>query len=228
MRPLLNAEFTMSFANNAQSLSRLVFAVFALSCFSAGAAEPLLVPAEESVGGMSQSEWSKLWWQWAGSFQRSESPIADRTGDLCASKQSGDVWFLAGTYGTKRTVRTCRVPAGKYLFFPLINYIVARNSDGSASCTAVMDSAARRTEEVSSLVLDIDGVTYPDLVKHRQATTECFDFGAKAVPQTRIFPSAANGYYVMLKPLSPGEHTLNFGGVLPSMLQAVTYTLIVE
>ena len=32
----------------------------------------------------------------------------------------------------------------------------------------------------------------------------------------------------MLRPLAPGRHTLNFGGVLPSMLQAVTYTLIVE
>ena len=43
-----------------------------------------------------------------------------------------------------------------------------------------------------------------------------------------VYPSAANGYYVMLRPLPPGRHTLNFGGVLPSMLQAVTYTLIVE
>ena len=42
------------------------------------------------------------------------------------------------------------------------------------------------------------------------------------------FPSAANGYYVMLRPLDPGTHTLNFGGVLPGMMQAITYTLHVE
>ncbi len=32
----------------------------------------------------------------------------------------------------------------------------------------------------------------------------------------------------MLKPLPPGTHVLNFGGALPGMLQAVTYTLIVD
>lgn len=52
--------------------------------------------------------------------------------------------------------------------------------------------------------------------------------GAFAEPKYRVFPSAANGYYVMLRPLSPGEHVLNFGGMLPTMSQAVTYTLLVE
>jgi hypothetical protein len=32
----------------------------------------------------------------------------------------------------------------------------------------------------------------------------------------------------MLPPLSPGKHVLNFGGALPNMSQAVTYTLIVK
>ncbi|HUQ51517.1 MAG TPA: hypothetical protein VM692_04800 [Gammaproteobacteria bacterium] len=39
---------------------------------------------------------------------------------------------------------------------------------------------------------------------------------------------AANGYYVMLRPLPPGKHTINFGGALPTNVQLVTYTLIVE
>ncbi len=32
----------------------------------------------------------------------------------------------------------------------------------------------------------------------------------------------------MLRPLPPGHHVINFGGALPGMLQAVTYTLDVE
>ena len=39
---------------------------------------------------------------------------------------------------------------------------------------------------------------------------------------------AADGYHVMLPPLPVGEHRLNFGGILPSMSQAVTYRLIVR
>ena len=206
----------------------LTIALVAFHCLSVvNAAESLLVSPDESVGGATQSEWSRLWWQWAGSFVQSNSPIADRTGNSCANKQSGGVWFLAGTYGTRRTVRTCTVPSGKYLFFPLINYVVTPTSDGAKNCMSVMRTAAYMTEEVSNLVLELDGVRYTDLVKHRQATRGCFDLGAAAEPRVRIFPSAANGYYVMLRPLPPGMHTLNFGGALPSMLQAVTYNLIV-
>jgi hypothetical protein len=180
------------------------------------------------VSGLRQDEWSRAWWQWAASFEYEDSPVADRTGDRCAARQSGPVWFLAGTYGTRRTIRTCTVPAGKYLFFPLINYVVMRRPTGTTSCAAVTRSAAEVTDEASGLLLDVDGVRHPGLERHRQATRECFDMGALMQPRTQVYPSAANGYYVMLRPLAPGRHTLNFGGVLPSMLQAVTYTLIVE
>jgi hypothetical protein len=44
----------------------------------------------------------------------------------------------------------------------------------------------------------------------------------------QVYPAAADGDDVMLKPLPSGRHTVNSGGVLPSLLQAVTYTLIVE
>lgn len=206
----------------------LLLALALFYCLPTKAAEPLLVPPDESIAGLNQSEWSRSWWQWAGSFEHSESPIADRTGSLCASKQSGDVWFLAGTYGTRRTVRTCTVPRGKHLFFPLINYVVAPAENGSTNCMSVMSTAARMTDQAANLLLEVDGVRHPDLAKHRQPTRGCFDLGLLAEPKARIFPSAANGYYVMLRPLPPGTHTLNFGGALPSMLQAVSYTLIVE
>lgn len=181
----------------------------------------------ETVAGQTQAEWSRAWWQWAGSFDRSASPVADRTGELCDRKQSGPVWFLAGTYGTRRTERTCTIPRGRILFFPLINYVVMRPADRQVSCMAVMSSAASMTDRVSSLIVDLDGKRLSGLEGFRQATT-CFDMGALADPKIPVFPSAANGYYVMLKPLPPGTHTLNFGGVLPDMVQAVTYTLKVE
>lgn len=135
---------------------------------------------------------------------------------------------MAGTYGTHRTVRTCKIPSGKHLFFPLINYVVTPRPGVPISCLEVMSSASAMTDNVSALVLDIDGVRVPDLVSYRQATSQCFDMGARTEEKVRVFPAAANGYYVMLKPLSPGKHEINFGGALPGMLQAVTYTLEVE
>jgi hypothetical protein len=190
--------------------------------------ESVVVPVDELVASIAQEEWSRIWWQWAGSFEQQDSPIADQTGELCGSRQSGPVWFLAGTYGTKRIIRACTIPSGKYLFFPLINYVVMPPASRQVSCMAVMSSAAQMTEQVSGLLLEVDGVRALDLVRHRLATHGCFDMGSLAEPKARVFPSAANGYYVMLRPLQAGKHILNFGGALPSMLQGVTYTLTVE
>jgi hypothetical protein len=211
-----------------RATATLALCVAALTAASARAQSDPVVPPGEPVEGQSQAQWSRAWWQWAGSFERHESPVADRTGALCDRGQQGNVWFLAGTYGTQRTVRTCTVPRGRYLFFPLINYVVMPTVDAPVSCLSVMSRAASITNDASALVLDIDGVRAQSLPLHRQATPQCFDMGELAQPKLRVFPSAANGYYVMLRPLGPGTHTLNFGGALPGMLQAVTYTLHVQ
>jgi hypothetical protein len=212
-----------------RNLIRSLFTISLLfSAAMAMADDSPLLPANVPVAETSQEDWSRRWWEWAGSFDQNESPVADRTGALCGNSQSGEVWFLAGTYGTQRTIRTCRVPQGKHLFFPLINYVVTRGPAGGSSCEQVKGTAARMTEGASALVLEVDGVRYEGLEKHRLAVRDCFDLGSRTPERFRIYPAAANGYYVMLKPLPAGRHTLNFGGALPSMLQAVTYTLIVE
>lgn len=204
-------------------------AALLLACASFGAlsAPAATISPTQAVAGLSQAEWSKAWWQWAASFDNAQSPVADQTGELCGAKQSGPVWFLAGTYGTRRTIRLCKVPKGKHLFFPLINYVVTRPVEREVSCQSVMRNAARLTDDVAALVLEVDGQRIEGLEAHRQPS-KCFNIAERSTPKQFVFPSAANGYYVMLKPLSPGTHVINFGGALPGMLQAVTYTVIVE
>ncbi len=50
------------------------------------------------------------------------NPVEDNTGKFCGLGQSGPVWFLAGTFGGT-VERTCTIPAGKALFYPLVNSI---------------------------------------------------------------------------------------------------------
>lgn len=140
------------------------------------------------------------------------------------------MWFLAGTYGSQRTIRACKVPHDKYLFFPLINYVFmpTGEKDCNCSCNTLKNNAKAITDDPGMLILEIDGLRITNLEAHRQAPKKCFDMGARTVEKYKIYPSAANGYYVMLRPLSKGTHVLNFGGVLPNMSQAVTYTLEVE
>jgi hypothetical protein len=176
---------------------------------------------EAKIEGKSQAELSLLWWRWAASFEYGESPVADRTGANCQLKQNGSVWFLAGTYGSQRTVRKCAVPRGRFLFFPLINYVVIpcggeSGCSAAITCQEVKETARSITDNPSILVLEVDGERLTGLERQRQASPECFDM-ATASTDSKIFPSAANGYYVMLAPLKPGTHTINFGGILPAM-----------
>ena len=201
----------------------LILLPLACLCGPAQAERPALISPSSVVAGASQEEWSRRWWQWALSFEHDESPVADRTGAFCTLGQQGQVWFLAGAYGTRRTERTCRVPQGQTLFFPLINYVTFPPDDRKANCMSLMSDAARLTHDPSALILEVDGIRFDALAAHRQATKGCFKLQAGGARN-----AAANGYYVALAPLAPGVHILNFGGILPTMSQAVTYRLIVE
>lgn len=188
-----------------------------------------LLPANKSIAGHSQAEWTQRWWQWASSFDNEDSPVADRTGERCHLRQSGPVWFLAGTYGTQRTIRSCTVPAGKYLFFPLVNYVVyPRGGVQATTCESVTQNAKVVTDDVASLFIDIDGARGSSLETHRLASPGCFDLWARVAGGAKLYPAAANGYYVMLSPLKAGQYELNFGGALPGIVQGVSYTLTVK
>jgi len=154
--------------------------------------------------------------------------VSDTVGERCASKQRGIVWFLAGTYQSQRTNRTCTVPQGKYLFFPLINVEVTRPEDGSVDCAGVKREAAKLAENTTILALNVDGQDIGGLFGHRQITEHCFDLGLLAEHKTGVFPSAGDGYYIMLRPLKPGKHTLNFGGRSAGFTQALSYTILVK
>ena len=207
---------------------RLLPLLLLLATAGAGAADDLLLPATQEVAGASQSQWSRKWWQWALSFDAEDSPVADRTGALCRAGQQGPVWFLAGGYGDSRIVRECTVPVGKYLFFPLANYVAMPTEGGAPTCETMMRDARQLTDGASRLVLRIDGQPQPGLEAHRIDTRGCFDPGARRSPPEAVFPSAGNGYYVMLKPLPPGTHEVEFGAILPTITQAITYRLKVR
>lgn len=206
----------------------LTVAGLLLICLSAQAADTGLLEPGRQVAGLSQAKWTRAWWQWAASFDTSSSPVADMTGERCAAGQQGRVWFLAGTYGTARTIRTCTVPSGKYLFFPLINYLMFPPPHGVASCAALVLDAKRYTDGVSNLVLRVDGREIDGLDVQRMSSQGCFDLGKRHSLPDVIHPVAADGYYAMLKPLARGRHSIEFGGVLPSMIQAVSYTIDVD
>ena len=200
----------------------LLAASVVANAHAAPAATSLLVPLQHAVDDRTHEMWSARWWMWAASF-RGGSPVADTTGELCGMRQQGEVFFLAGSYGGAPVERTCKVPAGRHLFFPLVAWIVMPDAPGP--CQEVTTQARAMTDRPKGMYLEVDGARLPDMEK-RRLETGCFNVAALGAGPKVM--AASNGYWAMLAPLEPGKHTLHFGGVLPSLQQDVTYTLLVE
>jgi hypothetical protein len=132
--------------------------------------------------------------------------------------QSGPVWFLAGVFGPAECSGT--VPAGKALFFPLADAECSTLEDPPfhGDTEAEQRSCAKLSADqivAANLFCEIDGVAVTNLESYRVASPQ-FEFTA---PTPWVFgvvggPGTAvgDGYYLLLRPLSLGEHTIHFGG----------------
>ena len=85
-------------------------------------------------------ELSAAWWQWALSIPASVNPLGDPTGSLCGVGQHGKVWFLGGTLDGSPANRSCKVPAGTAIFFPVIN----------AECSVIEDQTLQNKAELQA------------------------------------------------------------------------------
>jgi uncharacterized protein YecT (DUF1311 family) len=167
-----------------------------------------VVPPKSPIDGLSQSYWVRKYYEWARSFEKARKPSADPTGDLCAAKQSGPVWFLAGSESTDPAVRSCVVPADAHVMVPILNTL-AQPTGKSVRCESLLSTLAQFNADVSDLRLKVDGLTLKNVTLYR-AGSGCFELND--VVQGKKGVAAGDGYWVFLKPLPPGQHDLEFGG----------------
>ncbi|MEK7778614.1 MAG: hypothetical protein AAB293_00860 [Pseudomonadota bacterium] len=188
--------------------------------------------ATPAVLGKTIGEWSAKWWQWALAASASSNPMIDNTGANCNVSQKGPVWFLAGVWGGGTVERNCTVPNGKYIF----NAFWLNSID-----TPDLKEANWRQLANDFLPPSIGG----DLEATLNGTPIIFNpqtpiirsqspvFTAK-FPDENIFelptdiltgfPIVSDGFWVMLPPLDPGLHVLNFRA---GTSQNITYHLTV-
>lgn len=184
------------------------------------------------------------WTRWIMALPYSTGPINDPSGAECAASQGGKDWFLAGTAGGSAE-RTCDVPSGKHLVFPLLNWfcvffpeLYPDDEAVAQAASEMVDAAASLPDGVCELTLKIDGV---DVLADLDAASELFgvtehifdveanddNFASSEGLAGGTIPAITAGYYVRLKPLAPGDHTLEFGGSLctDGAVDFVTHTL---
>jgi hypothetical protein len=207
----------------------LAFAGIGVHAASADAQPPSAAfGVDDIVADRTQVEWSQAYLQWIAAFARDSSPISDTTGARCAAKQEGDVWFLATSDGTAPVVRTCTVPADKALFVPIASTI-ERSGNREPVCESMARIASATIAlHVTGLSLVVDGQAVDELASHRLATGTCFPLGVRQVPRLAAATTVGDGYYVMLRPLAPGAHTIAVGARFDNTPVSTTYHLDVR
>lgn len=166
--------------------------------------------------GNTYGEWTSKWWQWALSIPTEKNPTKDNTGVNCAIAQNGPVWFLAGTFGGS-VDRTCNVPAGKAIMFPVYNAECSYAEYPQYKTESELRNCAKdQADKVTSLVASIDGIKIDNLKQKYRVQSQLFDL---MFPNNNVYgvpsgPSKAvsDGYWVILQPLSPGKHEVRFSG----------------
>jgi len=198
----------------------------------AGTRGGIALPPGATAFGLTLGEWSAEWWKWALTAPAAANPVLDTTGEHCAVGQQGQVWFLAGSFDAAPVVRRCSVPAGRSLFFPVVNVAwIGFPGDDPITRDGILGMLAPFLVGATGLAVLVDGVPVPNVSRYL-VVSPLFSFVAPAdtilgVPEgTVLFPCLSDGFHVMLAPLAPGPHTVAFRATLANgFTQDVTYHL---
>ena len=178
--------------------------------------ESKVVPPDGTYHGKNYAEWSAAALKWSLELPLEGHPAIDSPDFDVSTGQSGNVWFIGGPFGTVE--RTGTIPKNKALFISLVN--VEASDLEAPPFYGATEAEQRAIAEffgdhmvVASLVFTIDGVSVEHLDQFRFSSPQ-YDFTA---PSPWIFgetggdgTSVGDGYYVLLEPLSSGQHTIHF------------------
>jgi len=187
-----------------------------------------------------RSELAADWWKWALETQASVNPVIDPTGENCGVNQTDDVWFLAGSF-VGPVIRECTVPSGRTLFFPLINtfYGAFLNDPPATRTPEYIRAQVTCIEDAVFPLVEIDGVAVANpeqyleksVIFHVQLPEDnIFGVGPGVIPDLRLSPSVDQGFYLVVPPLTPGDHTIRWQSSSANcgFGQDITYNLTVE
>jgi hypothetical protein len=178
---------------------------------------PRIAPIQTKPEGQTYGRWAAEWWQWVLGIPAVVNPLTDTTGEDCGQRQVDSVWFLAGSNSPDPVVRACEVPTGKSLFFPLINnFYGAFLNDPPETRTEEFVREAGSCTEPAQISVEIDGFKVPRPLRFftgaSGSQSPIFNvqlppgnlFGADEamVPELVLSPSAEQGYYLFVRPLT--------------------------
>jgi hypothetical protein len=200
-------------------------------------ANPGVFPIQSRPYGQTYGQWSARWWQYGFSVPGSTS-VKD-VFDGCPAEPSSQMWFLVGTIGGPgQTIRSCTVPTGRAIMFPVLNVewsafeadttpgscLVPASPSGDSDPALQACATAQANHALDSdatLTATVDNVPLQNLTNYR-AVSQPFDFTSAPLnplgvcqPQGCNSRAVADGFWIILTPLSPGTHTIQFTANIP-------------
>ncbi|MEM7387240.1 MAG: hypothetical protein AAF514_20065, partial [Verrucomicrobiota bacterium] len=204
--------------------------------------------------GKSYEELAADWLKWAlGQRFDDEHPLVDPTGQAAANGQEGNVWFLGPVWGNDPEIikggvslyeakqRHITVPYGKALMFPVFPFFWFSLPGDPTDEEAILEEL----EGLVPLPLErvfcrIDGKKVKSFderfdVQSPLFETEgtfIFDQNPGLLPSPDYSGSAmALGRWVLVKPLKPGKHKIQFRSVNRTLFNSefeIRYRVVVE
>ena len=192
---------------------------------------PRMYSPDSCPYGISFSEWTGRWWQWAFPIPKDKNPITDKTGKNAGIGQSGPVWYLAGTTGNaSHAQRSCVISHGKSILFPIIVSQFSHSEKPTMSDQELLRYTAKDINQTSFLEATVDHIYLTGLSRYRIRSWIHLDIEADNIWDVKSGPTDAvsDGYWVFLKPLKEGKHTISFHGIEPNFETKVTYDINIK
>ena len=191
---------------------------------------PGVYPIDSKPFGLTYGGWSAKWWQWSAAIPKDANPTADTSGKNCVLGQNDQhVWFLSGTGGGSAE-RTCNIPVGKAILFPVLNAECTYKDSATAKTPSDLRSCAIESDAgVTTLLATVDGRNIQNVEQYR-VTSNLFNV---TLPNNNIMgvtPGPTEGvsdcWCIILYPLPAGNHEIHFVGVLgsPTVIPTLTNT----
>ena len=191
-----------------------------------------VMPPNAKFRGLNYGEWGASWWQAA--FQ---IPVVEGDHPLFsggAFQGPKGVVFLAAVVGEPAVVEVT-IPAGTPLFIPIVNSECSTIEDPpffGSNETELRQCVNDFIDQTSGLFAEIDFVPVGNIEAQR-VESPLFEFGP--LPENNVFgepagttsPSVDAGFYLLLAPLSAGEHVVSVGGTFDLFGASIDTTFLI-
>jgi hypothetical protein len=188
----------------------------------------LIFPRNFNPSSRSWERWTIEWWQWLLSFPKEVSPVFDSNGDIFHNTPNNTkIWFLAGTIGGVAE-RYYELDSQKPILFPIFNYIVSFADEPKAKDEK--DLVVIVSRDIDSIPTPFVSINQQNLgpIGQYRVKTGAFDL---VLPKNNLVTgipcttkAVSDGYWLMLKPLTPGKYDIRCTGSCSSGKTSIDIT----